>query len=312
MIARITKVLLAVQLLAAMTLCFASKAYGFSFFPAMIFGVVAVLVFRLLITANNFFLAWIYRSPTPVEHRISFSKSVALVFNEFKATMLTSSWTMPFCSFSRRITPGSNTLPVLLVHGYVCNSGQWQTISDCLIKNAITHYAIDLQPVLGSIDSYVPLIDSAVHMLCSETGSDKVIIIAHSMGGLAVRAYMRDNGSMHIAKIITLGTPHHGTALANFGKGENSRQMRLLGRGPKGVSSNWLQQLEKDENQLDYAHIVSIYSHHDNIISPQTSSHLIGARNIALHGIGHVALTFDKTVQEKIISEIQMRSNQSE
>jgi triacylglycerol lipase len=308
MISRITKILLAVQILAAIALLFAIQAHGVTFLLALILCITALLLFRFLITANNFFWAWIYRSETPAKYRINFSQSVKLFLNEFKATILTSSYSMPFWVFSKYTAKNSSSLPVLLVHGYVCNSGQWKTLSQSLIENEITHHAIDLEPVLCSIDSYVPIIHQAVDTLRKETGSDTIIIVAHSMGGLAVRAYMKVHGSVHIAKVITLGTPHHGTALAHFGKGENSLQMRWSGNATKSISSDWLQQLAKDENQSNYGLIVSIYSHHDNIIAPQTSSHLIGAHNIAFHGIGHVALLFDTSIQDKVIEEIQQTS----
>jgi triacylglycerol lipase len=309
MISRITKILLAAQLLVAIALFFALRANGFIVLLALMLSASAILLFRLLITANNFFLTWVYGSNTPSEHCIGISQTIKLFFNEFRATMLTSSWIMPFCVVSKHITKNLASLPVLLIHGYVSNSAQWKTLSRRLIENDITHHAVDLEPVLGSIDSYVSMIKQSVDMLCDETGSDKIIIIAHSMGGLAVRAYMKVHSSMHIAKVITLGTPHHGTALANFGKGINSRQMCRVGNAINGTSSDWLQQLVQDEKHSDYALIVSLYSHHDNIIAPQTSSHLLGARNIAFHGIGHVTLLFDRSIQETVIEEIRNTSN---
>ena len=308
MIARVTKLLLVMQLLAAILLGCLFMAYGAFFLTALLFGISAVILFRLLITANNFFLAWIYGSRTPPEYKINFIQGIQLFFNEFKATMLTSSWSMPFCSFSKRVAQKSSNLPVLLVHGYLCNSGQWQTLSRCLIENEITHYAVNLEPALESIDCFVPIIHRAIAQICMETGSDKVIIVAHSMGGLAVRAYLRDHGNTHIAKIITLGTPHRGTVLAKFAKGKNSRQMRLIGNANNGSCKDWLQQLADEEDQTNYDLVVSLYSHHDNIIAPQTSSHLIGARNIPFHGIGHVALLFDKAIQAQVVKEIRSAS----
>ncbi|MGZ5818356.1 MAG: esterase/lipase family protein, partial [Burkholderiaceae bacterium] len=207
MISRITKILLALQILVAIGLFFVLTAYGLTLLPAITLSVFVLLLFRVLITANNFFLAWIYGSETPSEHRIKFFQSLRLFFNEVKATILTSSWSMPFCSFSTHTAKKPMTLPVLFVHGYICNSGQWHTLSQSLIKHGITHRTVDLVPILGDIDSYVPIVHKAVNMLRNETGSDKILIVAHSMGGLVVRAYMRDHGSIHIAKIIALGTP---------------------------------------------------------------------------------------------------------
>lgn len=218
---------------------------------------------------------------------------------------MSSSWTMPFHTFSRRIVANPATPPVLLIHGYGCNSGYWHAMSKALIRANITHYAINLEPVLGGIDEYVPKIHEAVEHICRENGGSKTVIIAHSMGGLAARAYLRDHGSRRIARVITLGTPHHGTALARFGIGLNTRQMLWTLGEQECLSSAWLRKLAASEDESVYRLIVSIYSHQDNIVSPQTSSHLNGARNIEFHGIGHVALASHALIQAQVIREIR-------
>jgi hypothetical protein len=48
----------------------------------------------------------------------------------------------------------------------------------------------------------------------------------------------------------------------------------------------------------------SIFSHHDNIISPQTSSLLPGARNLAFGGIGHVALGRNPRILGTVMREL--------
>ena len=44
--------------------------------------------------------------------------------------MISSSWSMPFCSFNQRVSMQPRGLPVLLIHGYGCNSGYWHAMSD--------------------------------------------------------------------------------------------------------------------------------------------------------------------------------------
>jgi triacylglycerol esterase/lipase EstA (alpha/beta hydrolase family) len=266
---------------------------------------------RLVITGNNFLLAARTRSKLPAQHSIGIWQGIRLFLGEFRATMTASSWTMPFRTFSTRIPSRAQGLPVLLVHGYGCNSGYWHSMSEALQKANIAHHAIDLEPVIGGIDEYVPLIHRGIESLCNETGFDKVVIVAHSMGGLASRAYLRDHGCKRIARLITLGTPHHGTSLAHFGVGLNTHQMRWTATEQEGLASEWLRTLKAGENAAIYHLIVSIYSHHDNIISPQTSSHLEGAKNIELNGVGHVALGFDPDVQAMVIREIRDVSAQT-
>jgi triacylglycerol lipase len=271
---------------------------------AVLASIGAVLLLRILITANSFFAAWLYRSETPAERSLGWSEFFQLFREEFSATMLSSSWSMAFHAFDKRPAKYPEGLPVLLIHGYGCNSGYWHAMSKALTSAHVTHHAVNLEPIFGDIDEYVPTIQRAIETLCAETGQPKIIIVAHSMGGLVSRAYLRRHGSERIAKVITLGTPHRGTGLANFGIGENSRQMRWRGDVENGVISDWLRQLEETEDHSVYKLFVSIYSHHDNIVSPQTSSYLAGARHIEFHGVGHVALGLNRAVQAKVLEEI--------
>jgi pimeloyl-ACP methyl ester carboxylesterase len=56
----------------------------------------------------------------------------------------------------------------------------------------------------------------AIQMVLLKTGRDKVILMGHSMGGLASREYIQNSsnwqndGQHHVAKLITTGTPHGG------------------------------------------------------------------------------------------------------
>ncbi|OWW18530.1 esterase/lipase family protein [Noviherbaspirillum denitrificans] len=310
MIVRITRLLLLFQLLAAAVLAvIAMRLFHIdNGFLASLYGLIVVVLVRMAITGNNFVIAARFRSNTPARHRIGTWQAIRLFFGEFRATMTASSWTMPFRTFSKRTVADARSLPVLLVHGYGCNSGYWHSMSKTLCKARVTHYAVDLEPVVGGIDEYSPLIQRAIETLCRDTGSDQVIIIAHSMGGLASRAYLRDYGSKRVARLITLGTPHHGTALAHFGVGLNTQQMRWTVTAQEGVASDWLLALKARERPEVRRRIVSIYSHHDNIISPQVSSHLDGAKNIELGGVGHVALGVDPDVQALVIREIRETS----
>lgn len=314
MVARICKIILLVQFLAIMSIAaFLASALHWPWPSALLFGLGFALAVRFLIASNNFRIAARTRSRLPEQYRLGPLATARLLLGEYKATMFSSSWTMPFRRFGRRIPEQPHGLPVLLVHGYGCNSGYWHGMSRALTEARIAHQAIDMEPVIGSIDEYADLIYDAIEALCRDTGHAQVVVVGHSMGGLAARAYIRRHGPHRIAKAITLGTPHHGTALAHFGVGVNTQQMRWTASATKasndatqqeGVASDWLLQLAAGESEHVYRLFVSIYSHHDNIISPQTSSHLEGAKNIEFHAIGHVALALHSRVQATVIDEI--------
>jgi triacylglycerol lipase len=312
MMARLTRSLLLLQI-CAIALVYAATITWWRVERgqlALLCGI-AVVAFRLSIIANNFFIAWRYRSETPLLHRITWRQACALFVREFHASMWSSSCGMPFRTFHERDVANPSGLPVLLIHGYGCNSGYWHPLSKVLTRAHITHHAVDLEPVLADIDSYVPAIHRAVEALCAKSGHASIVIVAHSMGGLSARAYLREHGSGRVAQLITLGTPHHGTGIANFGAGENSRQMHWRGNARDGTPSPWLRELDSSEDLAIRRRIVSIYSHHDNIVSPQTSSHLAGARNIEYPGIGHVSLALHPLIQARVVAEIRNASTRS-
>jgi triacylglycerol esterase/lipase EstA (alpha/beta hydrolase family) len=265
---------------------------------ALAAGVGAVALVRLVINMNNFVMAGRVASSTPPEFQLRSGARLRMLAEEFRASMLVTSWHVPRGCARMTVHQGSARVPVLLVHGYGCNSGFWAHLEPLLDREGISHASIDLEPVAGSIDDYAPLIEARVRELCAATGAAHVAIVAHSMGGLAARAWMRSygtpgRGDARVAKVITLGTPHHGTALARFGPGANAAQMRQ--------ESAWLRALAASETQDVRSRIVSIYTHHDNIVAPQDSSVLPGARNIAFGGVGHVALGSNPRVLAEVL-----------
>ena len=280
-----------------------ARYHGLHPLLALLAALGAVVLVRALISANNFLMSSRAASETPPEFRLGAKAGLRLFGEEFRASMLQSSWIMPRARPSRRIFPDARAAPVLLLHGYGCNSGYWAHLIPLLDAARISHACADLAPLGGDIDGYVPAVADAIDTLCRDSGAAQVVILAHSMGGLVARAYLRRHGAARVARLITLGTPHHGTSLANLGLGANARQMRRARAGDT-PESDWLRALAGEEDEATRSLVTSIYSHHDNIIAPQTSSHLSGARNIALGGVGHVALGSNKHVLSCIMHEL--------
>jgi triacylglycerol esterase/lipase EstA (alpha/beta hydrolase family) len=287
------RLVLLVQLAAALLVAWALLRRGVPAWGALAAGAGAVALVRLVINMNNFVMAGRAASSTPPEFQLRFGARLRMLAEEFLASMLVTSWHVPRACAHMTVHPGSPRVPVLLVHGYGCNSGFWAHLAPLLDREGISHASIDLEPVAAGIDDYAPLIEARVRGLCAATGAARIAVVAHSMGGLAARAWMRTYGDARVAKLITLGTPHHGTALARFGPGANAAQMRR--------DSAWLRALAASETQDVRARIVSIYTHHDNIVAPQDSSVLPGARNVAFGGVGHVALGSNPRVLAEVL-----------
>ena len=218
--------------------------------------------------------------PTP---RATAAQLVRAWWGEVRAAPIVFCWRQPFFSQrwpDRLPADAQGRRGVLLVHGFVCNRGIWNPWLQRLHAAQVPLIAVNLEPVFGSIDEYIPAIDAAVVRLQQCTGLAPVIV-AHSMGGLAVRRWWAEHGDdTRVHRAITIGTPHHGTWLARFAMTRNSRQMRQI--------SGWLQTLSAQESAGRAARCTCFYSHCDNIVFPASSATLPGADNRHLPGVAHV------------------------
>ncbi|MEP7282366.1 MAG: permease [Rubrivivax sp.] len=174
---------------------------------------------------------------------------------------------------------------VLLVHGFVCSRGIWNPWLRRLDAAGVPFIALDLEPVFGSIDAYLPTIEQGVRSLEGATGVAPVVV-AHSMGGIAVRRWWAqiDHGP-RIHHLITIGTPHFGTWLARWAFTENGHQMRR--HGPWLAA---LQALEASNEPARASRVTCFYGNCDNIVFPASTATLPGADNRHLEAVAHVRM----------------------
>ena len=180
---------------------------------------------------------------------------------------------------------------VVLVHGFLCNRGVWLPWLPELRARGHAYVALTLEPAFGSVDDYVAAIDTAMRQVQAATGLPPVLV-GHSMGGLAARAWLRTLAqppAQRVHRILTLGTPHHGTWPARFSHTTNGMQMR--------PDSPWLQALAASEGAAQRALFSCWYSDCDNIVYPTRSATLDGADNHLLQGLGHVHMVYAPQVR---------------
>jgi triacylglycerol lipase len=198
-------------------------------------------------------------------------------------------WQQPFRSAVHADTldldAAAGRRAVVLVHGFMCNRGIWNRGVPALRAAGVPHIALTLEPPFGPIDGYAAQIDAAVEAARRATGQPP-LLVCHSMGGLAARAWWHAHAAdaaSRVQHVITIGSPHQGTLTANLARADNARQMR---RG-----SPWLQALAQAEAADGRArHFTCFYSHCDNIVMPASTATLPGADNRHVCGEPHVAL----------------------
>lgn len=270
-------------------------------------GALALALAHVWVLALQFALVWALNrraatpecpAPTAVQMLRAWAVECAVVLRVF-------AWWQPWRS--QRVPdflPVDGADParrgVLLVHGFVCNRGLWTHWLQALRARGHSVVAVNLEPVFGSIDDYVPLIDAAVQRLTQATGQAP-LVVAHSMGGLAVRAWLRavsprGEGDARVHHVVTLGSPHHGTWLGRFSHVPNGRQMRL--------DSAWLARLAQDEPPARHPRFTCWYSNGDNIVFPAPTATLGGADNRHLPGVAHVQMALHPAPLEEVLARL--------
>lgn len=186
---------------------------------------------------------------------------------------------------------------VVFVHGFMCNRGFWSPWMDRLRERGHPCVAVNLEPVFASIDDYAATIDAAVARMTRATGQPPVLI-CHSMGGLAARAWWRASGGrLPVTRIITIGSPHHGTWLARFSRTANGRQMQR--------HSAWLDSLAQAERPNPLPPTTCWYSNCDNVVFPASTAMLEKADNRFVAGQPHVGLGFHPEVLAGCLQLVQ-------
>ena len=188
---------------------------------------------------------------------------------------------------------------VVLVHGFFCNRGLWNPWLRRFRAADIPFVAVNLEPVLGSIDDYGATIAAAVATVEAATG-EPPLVVAHSMGGLAVRAWLAATPDARVHRLVTIATPHAGTRLARHARGANAAQMR--------EGSDWLAALAKSRDVGARIPVLCFWSRCDNIVFPTRNATLEGADNREIAGAPHVAMVFHPAVLEEVLRLVSVRA----
>jgi pimeloyl-ACP methyl ester carboxylesterase len=183
---------------------------------------------------------------------------------------------------------------VLLVHGFVCNRGFWNPWMARLREADVPHVAVSLGPPFADIAIQAQGLQAAWQRLYDATGLAP-LLVGHSMGGLVIRTWLAQQSEETALahEVITIGSPHHGTALAMMARSVAATQMQVL--------SAFLQDLSARENTQRRARFTCYWSVCDNIVFPAHTATLPGARSVAVFGQPHVALAHHPSIIEDVL-----------
>lgn len=132
----------------------------------------------------------------------------------------------------------------------------------------------------------------AVGRLAETAQGLPVAIVAHSMGGLAVRWYLAHRPHKSVRTVITLATPHVGTWLAWFARGNGAADMR--------PGSSFLTSISSQPIPPDI-HFYCLRARFDTRLIPAGSAWLPGTRCMNLPAHGHKRILRHAAVCDRVI-----------
>ncbi len=244
-------------------------------------GVLTLALHAAVLAGGFVQLRWVNR-PAP-----GWGQLLRAWAGEVAASELAFSWRQPWREWAEPDhLPAGATLGVLLVHGFACNRGRWTGWMRRLRAQGVAFVAPTLEPAFGSIDDYADEIEAGVQQLKALTGRMPVLC-AHSMGGLALRAWWRRHGRAHeVPRAITLGSPHQGTRMAALGLGANAAQMR---RG-----SAWLAALP------GLPDVDCFWTPCDQVVNPAATAIQAEGRAHRVDAVGHMGLVHSDAAWQQL------------
>ncbi|NIP56704.1 MAG: hypothetical protein GWM92_01215 [Gemmatimonadetes bacterium] len=119
-------------------------------------------------------------------------------------------------------------VPVLLVPGWSDEASQLRALRERFIGEGWPGErvsAIEFRDPVGSNREHARELADALERLLEESGAPAADVVAHSMGGLALRYLFAREGAGLVRKVVFLGTPNRGTVAAHLAWGAGGEEM---------------------------------------------------------------------------------------
>src|SRR5690606_11978887 len=189
--------------------------------------------------------------------------------------------------------------PVIMIHGFAMNRANFLPLAYRLARAGLGPIVGFEYWTLGRVAAGARQLQWFVEHVQAMTGSPQVDIIGHSMGGVVGRYYVQLlGGDGAVANLVTIGSPHVGTDVSEFGVGDPMRELL--------VGSTLVTRLAAAPPPRD-TRVTMIFSDADHLVpaSTQAALHLPRAERIVYQDLGHVALLGSRRVARDIIKRLK-------
>ena len=181
---------------------------------------------------------------------------------------------------SLRTPAGANKPTVVCVHGHSGSGSNFWRLRQELERDGRPTLAVALGKPPRRLDSYAAPLVAALGDI-----EGPIDVVCHSMGGVILRIALQNRPDLasSIRRIVTLGSPHQGTASA--------RGIPLSRHGhPLGRRALIRRNLPDFRTLAPRADVTTVAAVHDLLVYPSSTSHLPGATHFNLSSLGHCGL----------------------
>ena len=178
--------------------------------------------------------------------------------------------------------------PILFVHGWNSSAVTWDTMVANFKAAGWTDAELNRWSYTTSQSNATTAQEIATRVagIRAATGVDKVDVIAHSMGSLSSRYYLKNmGGDLVVDDWISLGGPNHGTDTASFCFSTACSEMR--------IGSSFLAALNSGDESPGTPAYATYWSSCDTVINPDSSVSVSGATNSRTACVSHSGLLTD-------------------
>lgn len=243
--------------------------------------------------------------------------TVALVVAAITAAIVAAIVTVVGRSAAPRPVAQTGSPPVLLVPGYGGSTAGLNDLARVLRAHGRDATVFSLPgDGRGDLDQQADALSSTVTAVRARTGAPTVDVVGYSAGGVVARLWVRDHGgSAQARRVVSLGSPQHGTDLATLAgsalPGACPIACRQLASG-----SALLTHLDSGDETPPGPTWVSIWTTADDVVLPPDSARLVGALDFSVQDVcpgdtvRHTGLPTDSRVQAMVLAVLQGRRPQ--
>ena len=191
--------------------------------------------------------------------------------------------------------------PVALVHGYFHNRSGFLVLSKALRDRGFRWvHGMNYNPIGHGVEDLAERFGRYVEDVRKVSGSGRVHVVGHSLGGVIARWYLEQlGGHKTVDTCVTIGTPHHGTYAAYLGMGQAAKDMR--------PGSDVCKTLETGMRKR-HTKYVNLYSDLDVLLLPPDTAILPDRPNVHNHlieDLGHTSLLLSSELVNQVCRHLE-------